>query len=260
MEAVKEHKQKAAEKKGEVVIDIKGLKKSFGKKEVLKDINLQVHKGENVVILGKSGEGKSVTIQCIVGLLMPNSGTLKVFGGEVPDMDEEELKELRIKVGFLFQSAALYDSMSVRENLEFPLTRVLKMKNQHEIDERVQEVLEGVGLMDAIDKMPSDLSGGMRKRVGLARTLILKPEIMLYDEPTTGLDPVTSREISQLILDMQKKYKTTSIIITHDMDCARITSDRVLMMNSGEFIAEGTFKEMERSDNEFVRSYFNEEK
>lgn len=257
MEAVKEHKQKAAEKQGEVVIDIKGLKKSFGKKEVLKDINLKVHKGENVVILGKSGEGKSVTIQCIAGLLTPNGGTLKVFGRNVPDMIDDELKELRIKLGFLFQSAALYDSMSVRDNLEFPLTRVLKMKDQHEIEARVKEVLEGVGLMEAIDKMPSDLSGGMRKRVGLARTLIVKPEIMLYDEPTTGLDPVTSREISQLILDMQKKYKTTSIIITHDMDCARITADRVLMMNDGEFIAEGTFNEMKRCDNELVRSYFN---
>jgi len=148
----------------------------------------------------------------------------------------------------------------VRENLEFPLTRVLKMKEQQEIDERVNEVLEGVGLKDAIDKMPSDLSGGMRKRVGLARTLIVKPEIMLYDEPTTGLDPVTSREISKLILEMQKKYKTTSIIITHDMDCARITADRVVMMKDGEYIAEGTFEEMEKSDNEFVRAYFNEEK
>lgn len=260
MEAVKEHKQKAAEKRAEVVIDIKGLKKSFGKKEVLKDINLQVHKGENVVILGKSGEGKSVTIQCIVGLLAPDGGTLKVFGSSVPEMNEKELKDLRIKIGFLFQGAALYDSMSVRENLEFPLTRVLKIKDQHEIDKRINDVLEGVGLSDAIDKMPSDLSGGMRKRIGLARTLIVNPEIMLYDEPTTGLDPVTSREISQLILNMQKKYKTTSIIITHDMDCARITSDRVLMMSEGEFIAEGTFKEMKRADNEFVRSYFNEEK
>lgn len=260
MEAVKEHKQKTAEKRGEVVIDIKGLKKSFGKKEVLKDISLQVHKGENVVILGKSGEGKSVTIQCIVGLLTPDSGMLKVFGRDVPEMNERELKELRMKIGFLFQGAALYDSMSVRDNLEFPLTRVLKIRDQYEIDKRVNEVLEGVGLTDAIDKMPSDLSGGMRKRIGLARTLIVKPEIMLYDEPTTGLDPVTSREISQLILNMQKKYKTTSIIITHDMDCARITSDRVVMMSNGEYIAEGTFKEMEKSDNEFVRSYFNEEK
>lgn len=261
MEVVKEHKQKAtSEKKGEVVIEIKHLKKSFGTKEVLNDINLEVHRGENVVVLGKSGQGKSVTIQCIVGMLMPDSGTLKVFGDEVSDMNEKELKELRMKIGFLFQGAALYDSMTVRENMEFPLTRVLKLKDQHEIDERVNEVLESVGLADAIDKMPSDLSGGMRKRAGLARTLIVKPEIMLYDEPTTGLDPVTSREISRLIMDMQKKYKTTSIIITHDMECARITADRVVMMNDGEYIAEGTFKEMEHSDNEFVRSYFNEEK
>lgn len=261
MEEVKEHKQKAAaEQKRELVIEIRGLKKSFGKKEVLKNINLVVHKGENVVVLGKSGQGKSVTIQCIVGLLTPDDGTLKVFGQDVPDMSEKELKELRTKIGFLFQGAALYDSMSVRENLEFPLTRVLKIKDQHEIDERVNEMLDGVGLKDAIDKMPSDLSGGMRKRVGLARTLIVKPKIMLYDEPTTGLDPVTSREISKLILEMQKKYKTTSIIITHDMDCARITADRVVMMNDGEYIAEGTFEEMEKSDNEFVRSYFNEEK
>lgn len=261
MEAVKEHKQQAeAEKTAEVVIEIKHLKKSFGKKEVLRDINLVVHKGENVVVLGKSGQGKSVTIQCIVGLLTPDSGSLRVFGKDVPAMDEKELRELRMKIGFLFQGAALYDSMTVRENMEFPLTRVLKMKDQQEIDERVKEVLDSVGLAEAIDKMPSDLSGGMRKRAGLARTLIVKPEIMLYDEPTTGLDPVTSREISKLILEMQKKYKTTSIIITHDMDCARITADRVVMMSEGEYIAEGTFEEMERSDNELVRAYFNEEK
>jgi phospholipid/cholesterol/gamma-HCH transport system ATP-binding protein len=261
MEAVKEHRKKAAaEKKGEKVIEIKHLKKSFGTKEVLKDINLEVYRGENIVVLGKSGQGKSVTIQCLVGLLTPDSGTLKVFGDNVPDMNEKQLKELRMKIGFLFQSAALYDSMTLRENLEFPLTRVLKIKDQHEIDERINEVLEAVSLKEAIDKMPSDLSGGMRKRAGLARTLIVKPEIMLYDEPTTGLDPVTSREISKLILDMQKKYKTTSIIITHDMDCARITADRVVMMKDGEYVAEGTFKEMENSKDEFVRSYFNEEK
>jgi phospholipid/cholesterol/gamma-HCH transport system ATP-binding protein len=262
MEAVKEHTQKTASEKksAEVVIEITHLKKSFGQKEVLKDINLTVHRGENIVVLGKSGQGKSVTIQCIVGLLTPDSGTLKVFGEEVPELDEKALKELRMKIGFLFQGAALYDSMTVRENMEFPLTRVLKMKDQQEIDERVEEVLESVGLKDAIDKMPSDLSGGMRKRAGLARTLIVKPEIMLYDEPTTGLDPVTSREISRLIMEMQKKYKTTSIIITHDMDCARITADRVVMMKDGEYIAEGTFKEMENSKDEFVRSYFNEEK
>lgn len=249
-------KAASPEKKGELVIHIEGLKKSFGSKEVLKNINLDVRRGENVVVLGKSGQGKSVTIQCIVGMLVPDAGTLTVFGDEVAGMNEKELKALRMKIGFLFQGAALYDSMTVRENLEFPLTRVLKLKDQGEIDQRVEEVLDGVGLADAVDKMPSDLSGGMRKRVGLARTLIVKPEIMLYDEPTTGLDPITSREISHLILDMQKKYKTTSIIITHDMECARITSDRVVIMNEGEYVAEGSFDELKNSKDEFVRSFF----
>lgn len=249
-------KIKPSAPKAETVIHIKGLKKSFGAKEVLKDINLDVKRGENVVVLGKSGQGKSVTIQCIVGMLLPDAGELTVFGDNVANMRERELKELRIKIGFLFQSGALYDSMTVRENLEFPLTRVLKMKDQAEIDQRIQEVLEGVSLLDAIDKMPSDLSGGMRKRVGLARTLIVKPEIMLYDEPTTGLDPITSREISELILQMQKKYKTTSIIITHDIECARIVADRVVIMGDGKYVAEGSFEALEKSKDEFVRSFF----
>ncbi|MDB4999463.1 MAG: ATP-binding cassette protein [Mucilaginibacter sp.] len=244
--------------KQEVVVDIEHLSKSFGSKEVLKDISLKIKRGENVVVLGKSGEGKSVTIQCIVGLLTPDSGTVKVFGEEVAEMSNEELKELRTKVGFLFQSGALYDSMTVRENMEFPLTRVLKMKDQAEIDKRVEEVLDAVGLLEAIDKMPSDLSGGMRKRAGLARTMIVRPEIMLYDEPTTGLDPITSREISELILQVQKKYKTTSIIITHDMDCAKITADRVVIMDDGEYIAEGSFDELKNSKDKLVRSFFNE--
>ena len=256
MEEVKEQKKAASKPKSEVVISIKGLKKSFGKKHVLTDINLEVHRGENVVVLGRSGQGKSVTIQCIVGLLVPDSGSLKVFGDEVAQMNDNELKGLRMKIGFLFQSGALFDSMTVRENLEFPLTRILKLKNQNEIDERVNAVLEGVGLVDAVDKLPSDLSGGMRKRIGLARTLIIKPEIMLYDEPTTGLDPITSREISELILDMQKKYKTTSIIITHDMECARITSDRVVIMNDGKYIAEGTFGSLHKSNNEIAKEFF----
>ncbi|MBS7565794.1 ATP-binding cassette domain-containing protein [Mucilaginibacter sp. Bleaf8] len=240
----------------ETVIEIKGLKKAFGNKEVLKNINLTLKRGENIVVLGRSGQGKSVTIQCIVGLLTPDEGSVKVFGQEVAELNNEQLKDLRTKVGFLFQSGALYDSMTVRENMEFALTRVLKIKDQAELDSRVMEVLEGVGLPEAADKMPSDLSGGMRKRVGLARTLIVKPEIMLYDEPTTGLDPITSREISELILEMQKKFKTSSIIITHDMDCARITSDRVVIMSEGEYVAEGTFDELQQSDNEFVKSYF----
>jgi phospholipid/cholesterol/gamma-HCH transport system ATP-binding protein len=244
--------------KNEVVVDIDHISKSFGTNEVLTDISLKLKRGENVVVLGKSGQGKSVTIQCIVGLLTPDKGTVKVFGDDVAEMDGDELKELRTKVGFLFQSGALYDSMTVRDNLEFPLTRVLKLTDQAEIDKRVEEVLDGVGLLDAIDKMPSDLSGGMRKRAGLARTMIVRPEIMLYDEPTTGLDPITSREISELILDMQKKHKTTSIIITHDMECAKITADRVVIMNEGTYIAEGSFDELKKSDDKLVRSFFNE--
>jgi len=250
-------KSKSSSAKGETVIHIKGLKKSFGSNDVLKNINLDIKRGENVVILGKSGTGKSVTIQCIVGMLAPDGGELTVFGEDVANLKEKDLKELRMKIGFLFQGGALYDSMTVRENLEFPLTRVLRLKDQAEIDQRVEEVLDGVGLLDAVDKMPSDLSGGMRKRVGLARTLIVKPEIMLYDEPTTGLDPITSREISELILQMQKKYKTTSIIITHDMECANITSDRVVIMKDGEYVAEGSFDELKKSKEQFVRSFFN---
>jgi phospholipid/cholesterol/gamma-HCH transport system ATP-binding protein len=255
-EKVKTEQKQQAIKKDEVVVSIKGLKKSFGQKNVLKNINLELRKGENIVILGRSGTGKSVTIQCIVGMLKPDSGSVKVFGDEVAGMNEKELKELRIKIGFLFQSGALYDSMTVRENLEFPLTRVLKVNDRVEIDKRVEAALDSVGLLDAIDKMPSDLSGGMRKRAGLARTIIVEPQIILYDEPTTGLDPITSREISDLILDIQKRQKTSSIIITHDMECARIASDRVVIMNDGEYIAEGTFSELQKSKDKIVESFF----
>lgn len=259
MEAAEKHieKEKPADK-NEVVVDIVHVAKSFGSKQVLKDINLELKRGENVVVLGKSGQGKSVTIQCIVGMLTPDEGTVKVFGEDVSEMNEMQLKELRTKIGFLFQSGALYDSMTVRDNMEFPLTRIKKLKDQKEIDQKVEEVLDGVGLKDAIDKMPSDLSGGMRKRAGLARTLIMQPEIMLYDEPTTGLDPITSREISELILHMQQKYKTSSIIITHDMECARITADRIVIMNDGKYIAEGSYEELEKSKDEFIRSFFNQ--
>jgi phospholipid/cholesterol/gamma-HCH transport system ATP-binding protein len=245
-----------AGKEGDAVVVIRELNKSFGSKVVLKDLDMDLFKGENLVVLGKSGSGKSVAIKCMVGLLTQDTGSLKIFDEEVSEMSEQELKALRIRTGFLFQSGALYDSMTVSENLEFPLTRVLKLNDKEDIRTRIEEVLEAVGLLDAIDKMPSDLSGGMRKRVGLARTLILKPEIMLYDEPTTGLDPITSREISELMLEMQKKYQTSSVIITHDMACAKITADRVLVLNDGAFIAEGTYDELENGPDELVRSFF----
>ncbi len=251
-----EHAVKAVADTREAVISIRQLRKSFGTKEILKDINMDLYKSENLVVLGKSGSGKSVMIKCMVGLLTQDSGSLKIFSKEVKDLTERELKELRGRVGFLFQSGALYDSMTVEQNLEFPLTRVLKLADKDDIRQRIEEVLEAVGLLDAINKMPADLSGGMRKRVGLARTLILKPEIMLYDEPTTGLDSITSREISELMLEVQKKYQTSSVIITHDMACAKITADRILVLNDGRYIADGSYEQLESGPDELVRSFF----
>ena len=239
------------------VATIKHLKKSFGQNTVLKDINLEVNKGENLVIFGKSGSGKSVLIKCMVGLIQPDAGNIEILDQDIGSLKNHEMDTLRKKLGFLFQSAALYDSMTVRENLELPL-RDLKGNEKNDITKRVEEALANVGLGDAIDKMPAELSGGMRKRVGLARTLILKPEIMLYDEPTTGLDPITSREISQLILEVQKKYNTSSIIITHDIACARIVANRVMVIKDGEFAAEGTYEELSTSKDEWVSSFFQE--
>lgn len=237
------------------ITEIEHLKKSFGTNNVLTDINLKIEKGENLVVFGKSGSGKSVLIKCLVGLIEPDDGKVILLGKDISELGNEELNVLRKKVGFLFQSAALYDSMTVRENLEFPL-RDLKSKPKEEIDALVIEALKNVGLEDAIDKMPSELSGGMRKRVGLARTLILKPEIILYDEPTTGLDPITSKEISNLILKVQKKYDTASIIITHDVECARITANRIIILKDGTSVAEGTFNELSESKDDFVRAFF----
>ena len=239
----------------DLVLEITHLKKSFGSKEVLKDINLTLKKGENLVVLGKSGSGKSVLIKCVVGLIEPDNGTLVVLGENIAELKSKDLNNLRKKIGFLFQSAALYDSMTVRENLEFPL-REVKFKNESEKETLVKEALQNVGLLEAIDKMPSELSGGMRKRIGLARTLILKPEIMLYDEPTTGLDPITSKEISNLILEVQKKQNTASIIITHDIACAKITADRVVVIIEGVFVAEGTYEELEQSKDPKIHSFF----
>ena len=239
-----------------VVIEIKNLKKSFGSQEVLKNISLQLFNGENLVVLGKSGSGKSVLIKCIVGLIGTNGGTINVFENDVDKLDRQGLSEMRQKIGFLFQSGALYDSMTVKENLEFPLKRIKKNLTKNEIDEKVKEVLENVGLSDALDKMPSQLSGGMRKRISLARTIVVDPMIMLYDEPTTGLDPVTSDEISSLILDVQKKYKTSSLIITHDIKCARTTANRVVMLKDGEVYLEGSLNIFEKSDDTLIKSFF----
>ena len=239
-----------------VVVEMVHLKKSFGNNHVLRDINLVMHKGENLVILGKSGTGKSVLIKCIVGLDILDDGKLFILGQNVSELNNNELMEIRKKIGFLFQSGALYDSMTVRENLEFPLKRQLRTIPKEKIDLLVRDALDDVGLAEAIDMSPSELSGGMRKRLGLARTLILKPEIMLYDEPTTGLDPITSKEISSLILEVQKKYNTSSIIITHDIQCARLTANRIIVIKDGVCAAEGSFNDLENSGDLWIKSFF----
>lgn len=241
----------------EVAIEIAHLKKAFGAQEVIKDLNLTLYANENLVVLGKSGTGKSVLIKCIVNLLLADSGSIKVLGKEVSEMNSAELSEMRQKIGFLFQSGALYDSMTVRQNLEFPLRRKKEKLTEAEINSKVKEVLENVGLADAIEKMPSQLSGGMRKRISLARTIVTAPLIMLYDEPTTGLDPVTSDEISKLILDLQKKYKTASIIITHDIKCALTTANRIIMLSDGSVYKVGTKEEFKNSDDALISSFFN---
>jgi phospholipid/cholesterol/gamma-HCH transport system ATP-binding protein len=240
----------------EQVIEIDNLGKGFGEQEVLKNVSLQLYNGENLVILGKSGSGKSVLVKCIVRLLDPDKGTIKVLGQNVSLLNHDGLGNLRKKIGFLFQSGALYDSMTVKQNLEFPLRRIKRNLSQKGIDEKVNEVLENVGLSDALNKMPSQLSGGMRKRISLARTLVVDPLIMLYDEPTTGLDPATSDEISLLINDVQKKYKTSSIIITHDIECARATADRVIMLWNGEVYSEGKLEKFEKSNDALIKSFF----
>ena len=240
----------------EPMIEINNLKIGFGSQEVLKNVSLKLLNRENLVVLGKSGSGKSVLIKCIVRLLNPESGTINVLGSNVGSLNRKELDELRKKIGFLFQSGALYDSMTVKQNLEFPLRRIRKNLKEKEINEKINEVLENVGLAETLDKMPSQLSGGMRKRISLARTIIVDPLIMLYDEPTTGLDPATSDEISTLINDVQKKYKTSSIIITHDIECARATANRIIMLTDGEVYTEGTIDEFEKSTDPLIKSFF----
>jgi phospholipid/cholesterol/gamma-HCH transport system ATP-binding protein len=243
--------------KTESVISIKGLYKSFGELQVLKGIDLNLFKGENVAVLGKSGTGKSVLIKIIVGLLKPDQGEVIVLGKEVEKLGRKELDALRFRIGFSFQSSALYDGMNVYQNLAFPLTMNVKNLSKTEVDHAVEEVLEAVGLEDKIKQMPSDLSGGQRKRIGIARTLILKPEIMLYDEPTSGLDPITSAEIIDLINEVQQQFNTSSVIITHDLTCAKNTGNRIAMMYEGRFLKIGKFEEVFESENELIKGFFN---
>ncbi|HMP99065.1 MAG TPA: ATP-binding cassette domain-containing protein [Cyclobacteriaceae bacterium] len=242
----------------EVVIRISDLKKSFGDNHVLRGFNIDLYKGENLVVLGKSGSGKSVLIKCIIGLLRQDAGSIEVFGKKVEEMSQEVLDQMRARIGFLFQSNALYDSMTVRENLEFPLRRHKRKKelDQKTVDNMVREVLENVGLAHTVDMMPSELSGGMRKRIALARTLILNPEIILYDEPTTGLDPITAKEIIELMMEMQKKYKTSSIIISHDMYCVSRASNRVVMLIDGTCYMVDDVNVLKKSPDERVKEFF----
>jgi len=242
---------------GEPVISISGLYKSFGELDVLKGVDFKLFKGENVAVLGKSGTGKSVLIKIIVGLLKPDKGEVIVLGEHVDKLERKELDALRLRIGFSFQSSALYDSMNVYQNLAFPLTMNVKNLSKKDVDDAVEEVLDAVGLKDKINELPSDLSGGQRKRIGIARTLILKPEIMLYDEPTSGLDPITSSEIIELINDVQHRYNTSSVIITHDLTCAKNTGNRTAILLDGKFLKVGTFKEVFETDDKQVKAFFN---
>jgi len=253
MEEQKQHKINS----DEPVISISGLYKSFGELDVLKGIDFVLNKGENVAVLGKSGTGKSVLIKIIVGLLKPDKGEVLVLGEHVDKLERKELDALRLRIGFSFQSSALYDSMNVYQNLAFPLTMNVKNLSKKEVDDAVEEVLDAVGLKDKINELPSDLSGGQRKRIGIARTLILKPEIMLYDEPTSGLDPITSSEIIELINNVQQKYNTSSVIITHDLTCAKNTGNRSAILLDGKFLKVGTFEEVFETDDKQVKAFFN---
>jgi phospholipid/cholesterol/gamma-HCH transport system ATP-binding protein len=240
-----------------IVISLRKVRKSFGDIVVLRGIDLDIYKGENLVVLGRSGSGKSVLIKIIAGLLKPDRGTVRVCGKEIDILSTKELRDLRMKIGFSFQSSALYDGMNVRDNLEFPLVRNKRHLGRKEIDEAIAKVLDDVGLSQTLQQMPSELSGGQRKRIGIARTLILQPEIMLYDEPTAGLDPVSSVEINDLINEVQERYKTSSVIITHDLTCAKATGDRVVMLTEGCFLRQGSFEDVFHSDDPQIKDFYN---
>ncbi|MFD2743579.1 MULTISPECIES: ABC transporter ATP-binding protein [Sphingobacterium] len=240
----------------DIVIHVDNVSKSFGDLHILRNVDLKLFNRENLVVLGRSGTGKSVLIKMISGLLMPDTGAIRVLGQEVTDLSEKELQQLRLRIGFSFQNSALYDSMTVRENLEFPLVRNKRNLSRAEIDREVEDVLDGVGLSQTINQMPSELSGGQRKRIGIARTLILRPDIMLYDEPTAGLDPITCLEINNLINSVQERYKTSSIIITHDLACAKQVSDRMVMLLDGRFERQGTFEEIFDTDDDRVKPFY----
>ncbi|MFI5159703.1 MAG: ABC transporter ATP-binding protein [Sphingobacteriales bacterium] len=251
------HKDKANIDYKNPVIQIRGLFKSFGNMKVLRGIDLDLYQGENLVVLGRSGTGKSVLIKIISGLLRADKGEVSVLGCNLNIVNDHELQELRVRIGFSFQNSALYDSMTVRKNLEFPLVRNKKSVTRKEIDNNVESVLDAVGLSHAIDQVPAELSGGQRKRIGIARTLILKPEVMLYDEPTAGLDPITCIEINDLINEVQQRYNTSSIIITHDLTCAKSTGDRIAMLLDGQFQRVGTFEEVfENTNDDRVKPFF----
>lgn len=248
--------RKKAKYTDEVVIDIRDLYIAFGSNKVLNGFNLQLRRDECKVVLGRSGSGKSVLIKCIIGLLKPKSGSITVCGQDILAMNHDELDKMRIQIGFLFQSNALYDSMTVRENLEFPMRRHGLELDEKDAEGRVLEALANVGLEHTVDMMPAELSGGMKKRVALARTLILKPDIILYDEPTTGLDPVTSREISDLMNELHEKYKTSSIVISHDMNCVRTVADRIAVLHEGKCFAEGSYEELQQRTEKEIKQFF----
>ena len=249
--------QKEQSTKGNPIIKIENLMKSFGDNAVLKGFNLELYEGENLVIMGKSGSGKSVMIKCLIGLMEPDSGYIEIMGRDLSRLSRSDLDELRTEVGFLFQGSALYDSMTVRENLEFPLRRHKhKFGIVEDTTPLVEEALKNVGLLDAINLMPAELSGGMKRRIALARTLILKPKIILYDEPTSGLDPITSKEIIELMRNIQKQYKTSSLIITHDVDCARVVAERMILLVDGINYAEGTYNELASAQDKKIKAFF----